>query len=106
MIEGENTTLLVRKEYNIRTVLCDGKTQVLRQDGSLVNASGLLPSAFFTLETVKERDYVVGYKLSGGGFGHGVGLSQNAAKQMAAAGVCAEDIVEFFFSGCSVNLIN
>lgn len=106
LIEGENTTLLVRKEYNIRTVLCDGKTQVLRQDGSLVNASGLLPSAFFTLETVKERDYVVGYKLSGGGFGHGVGLSQNAAKQMAAAGVCAEDIVEFFFSGCSVNRIN
>lgn len=92
----------VISEYNIRCLLNNGVSKVLRQDGSEVSSPTLLPSAFFTLEIVREQENVVGYTLSGGGFGHGVGMSQNAAKQMAKVGYTAEDILLFFFDGCWV----
>lgn len=104
-IEGEKATLLIKTEHNIRYVLCDGKTQVVRQDQSIVDASSMLPSAFFTIDTLKEDGFVVGYSLSGGGFGHGVGMSQNGAKNMAAAGMAADDILSFFYQGCKRNNI-
>lgn len=100
LLEGENAVLLVKTEHNIRYVLCDGTTRVIRQDGSSANASSMVPSAFFTIETLKENGFVVGYTLSGGGFGHGVGLSQNGARNMAAAGYTCNDILGFFYQGC------
>lgn len=101
-IEGEEAAVLIKTEYNIRSVLCDGNTQVLRQDGSMANASSMVPSAFFTIETLKEDGFVVGYNLSGGGFGHGVGMSQNGAGNMAAAGMDAEEILNFFYRECRI----
>lgn len=100
LIEGEKAALLVKTEHNIRYVLCDGTAQVIRQDGSSANAASMVPSAFFTIETLKENGFVVGYTLSGGGFGHGVGLSQNGARNMAAAGYTCDDILGFFYKGC------
>lgn len=105
LIEGERATILVKTEHNIRYVLCDGVAQVLRQDQSSVQAPSMIPSAFFSMETSKADGYVVGYTLSGGGFGHGVGLSQNGARNMALAGWTSDDILAFFFKGCTVNTI-
>ena len=102
LIEGEKTSVLLKTEYNIRYVLCDRRSSVLRQDGSLAQASAILPSAFFTLETRKEDGAVSGYTLSGGGFGHGVGMSQNGARRMAMAGMCAGEILDFFYPGCEI----
>lgn len=102
VIEGEKATYKVITELNIRYVLCDGETKVLRQDGSSVEMKSLLPSGFFTISTVQEKGNVVGYKLSGGGFGHGAGMSQNGAKNMAEAGYTAQQILEFFYGGCHV----
>ena len=62
----------------------------------------MVPSAFFSIETSKEDGFVVGYTLNGGGFGHGVGLSQNGARNMALQEVDAEGILEFFYKGCSL----
>ena len=41
------------------------------------------------------RKIVVGYNIIGGGFGHGVGMSQNGAKNMALQGLGAEQILNF-----------
>jgi SpoIID/LytB domain protein len=40
--------------------------------------------------------------FEGGGWGHGVGLSQYGARAMAADGYSAEDIVEYYFTDASV----
>lgn len=104
-ITGENATVLIRTEHNIRYVLCDQKTQVVRQDGSLVSAQSMVPSGFFSIETFKEDGFVIGYTLSGGGFGHGVGMSQNGAKNMALSGFASDDILGFFFRGCTLSNI-
>ncbi len=98
----DKNTYKVISEYNIRCVLCDGKSKVVRQDGSEISASTLLPSAFFVLSTSKEKKNVVGYTLCGGGFGHGVGMSQNGAKGMAQCGYTSEDILRFFYEACSI----
>ena len=105
LIETDKDTYKVISEHNIRYVLCDGETKVRRQDGSQVAMNNLLPSAFFTIEIAKEGDCVVGYNLTGGGFGHGVGMSQNGARAMAAEGYSASDILRFFYDGVSVREI-
>lgn len=88
--------------HNIRTILCDGETKVVRQDGKTSNSPSLLPSAFFVIETIKEGENVVGYTLTGGGFGHGVGMSQNGARRMADRGYTAGQILLFFYENCVI----
>lgn len=102
LISGEKADILIKTEHNIRYVLCDGTAQVVRQDGSRANAASMVPSAFFSINTLKENGFVVGYTLSGGGFGHGVGLSQNGAGNMARSGKTADEIIPFFYKGCKM----
>lgn len=100
ILETKTDSFKVISEYNIRFVLCDGEAYIERQDGSTADCPRLLPSAFFVITVGKEEGNVVGYTLTGGGFGHGVGMSQNAAKKMAAAGWSAADILSFFYEDC------
>ena len=57
----------------------------------------LLPSGFFVVDTVQEGESVIGYTLSGGGYGHGVGMSQNGARQLALRGFSAEEILQYYY---------
>ena len=98
----EENTYKVITEHNIRYVLNNGESMIVRQDGSEVASPTILPSAFFTLKVSKEKENVVGYTLTGGGFGHGVGMSQNGAKHMAKNGYTAQDILLFFYDDCSI----
>lgn len=105
MITGSDTVVKVISELNIRYVLSDGKTKVLRQSGDYVKASATLPSAFLVLDVKKEKDKVVGYSIKGGGFGHGVGMSQNGAKNMAENGMTHEQILAFFYPGTDIKTL-
>lgn len=102
VIATDKGTYKIISEYNIRAVLCDGVTGVVRQDGSEVSMPTLLPSAFFVIEPSNDKKNVVGYNIIGGGFGHGVGMSQNGAKNMALQGLGAEQILNFFYEGCEI----
>ena len=102
VIETDTGKIKVISEHNIRYVLNDGETKVERQDGSKVNSANLLPSGFFILTTGKEDGNVVGYTLTGGGFGHGVGMSQNGAREMAGSGYSAGEILLFFYENCVI----
>jgi len=102
IIETDKATYKVITEHNIRYVLCDGETKVKRAKGKDVEMPNLLPSGFFVLDAIQKDQNVVGYKLIGGGFGHGVGMSQNAAKTMAFKGYSCEEILTFFYDGCKL----
>lgn len=102
VIKGEKKTVTVLSQYNIRAVLCAGGVTAVRQDGSKVELKMLLPSAFFEIESVKEGENMIGYKLYGGGYGHGAGMSQNAARHMAEKGYTAADILVFFYRDCKI----
>ncbi|MBD5508381.1 MAG: SpoIID/LytB domain-containing protein [Lachnospiraceae bacterium] len=105
-IEAEKATYKVLSEYNIRYVLCDRESAVRKQDGSETVPGMLLPSGFFVLDTVveagKDGESVVGYTLTGGGFGHGVGMSQNGAKALGEQGADYGQILSKFYPGCDV----
>ena len=52
-----------------------------------------------------EKEIVSGYTLIGGGFGHGVGMSQNGARNMAGNGYTCEDILYYFYEDCTLQNI-
>lgn len=102
VIRTKKNTYKVISEHNIRYVLNNGESKVARQDGSEIASHNLLPSGFFIIETVEEKGVVTGYHLTGGGFGHGVGMSQNGARSMANSGYDAGQILLFFYENCYI----
>lgn len=105
LIETDTGVYKILSEYNIRSVLCDGVSSTILQDGSSFSTGTLLPSGFFVLETGKQGGNVIGYTLTGGGYGHGVGMSQNGARKLGEEGVSYERILETFFPGCELERI-
>lgn len=105
LIEGSEGTYLVQTEYNIRYVLHNGQHAVIRRDGTESVSASLLPSAFFMLTAGKEKENVIGYTIIGGGYGHGIGMSQNGAKNMALAGLTEEEILTFFYEGSRIEAV-
>ena len=102
LIETDTGSYKILSEYTIRSILCDGVSEVVRQDGSTVVPKTLLPSGFFVLEAGKREGDVIGYTLIGGGYGHGVGMSQNGAKALGTEGASYRRILEYFFPGCEL----
>ena len=105
IIETDKGTYQVIGEYNIRYVLNDGKAKVFKQDGTEAASPTLLPSAFFVMDVEKENGCVTGYNITGGGYGHGVGMSQNGAKNMTLTGIDSTGILTFFYEGSKVKTI-
>ncbi len=72
-----------------------------------INASGnpaVLLSTLFIIEPVKDEvtGEVTGFKTKGGGWGHGVGMSQVGAVGMAEAGYEYDVILKHFYQGISL----
>ena len=104
LIETDQGTYKVISEYSIRYVL-NQRGEVIRQDGSSHQSSTLLPSAYMIIDVVKKGECVVGYTLIGGGYGHGVGMSQNGAKAMGLMEMDCQQILGFYFVDCQVKNI-
>ena len=101
VISTDQGELQVEGEYEIRYVL-NQEGEVIRQDDSTYIPSTILPSAYFVMDLQKGKKGITGYTLSGGGFGHGVGMSQNAAKAMAQCGRTYEEILAMFYWNCQL----
>lgn len=97
-LEYENGRILVGNEYSIRMILGAGLTSLTLADGSGKENISVLPSAFCTLTLVENGTYVI----RGGGYGHGIGMSQNGAAAMAAQGKSCEEILKFFFQNIEI----
>jgi len=93
-ITYEKGSALVRTEYNIRKVLGICTAKLTCADGAEQTDVTMLPSAFFAI--TKQEDG--GMVLYGGGYGHGLGMSQNAANGMAKAGMNYEEILQYFYN--------
>lgn len=96
-IEGTKNTIRVYTEYNIRLLLIGEKTVFKRQDKKEVTGLSCLPSGYFY---IKKKDS--GFQFYGGGYGHGVGMSQNGANALAGEGRGYEEILTFYFPGTNV----
>lgn len=97
IIEGSKNTYKVLLEYNIRYILNGAGTTVTKADGTEIFCKNLLPSGFFYLDTIHFGQNIISYNIYGGGYGHGVGMSQNGANQMAKSGMNCQEILQKFF---------
>jgi stage II sporulation protein D len=86
-IEGSKRTVIVGKELEIRRWLSE---------------SHLLSSAFVVSKTSAVDGSVECFTLTGGGWGHGVGMCQIGAAVMAAKGFKAKEILAHYFSGANL----
>ncbi len=86
-IKTDKTTYIVNKELVIRR--CFQKNGIS------------LPSANFVIDI--SDDKVI--KFSGGGFGHGVGLSQWGAGKMASLGYTFDEILQHYYQGIKLSTI-
>ncbi len=102
MITGTKATVKVKSESFIRELLTPTYDSIIRMDGSTFDNLSLLPSTFFII-TDYGKD--VGFTINGGGYGHGVGMSQNGVKALVKQGMDYETILKHFYSGIAIGYI-
>lgn len=100
-IVTENKSIQLEGEYEIRQFLSPAGCLITEKDGSIVNGSNLLPSAYFELN-VKSGKAV---QIQGKGYGHGVGMSQNGANEMAREGYGWQEILNYFFKDITLEVV-
>jgi stage II sporulation protein D len=75
-----------------------------------INGSGvptLLPSTLFVIERVTNSSgALTGYRAYGGGNGHGAGLAQTGAVGMARAGATYQQILQKYYTGITLQVMN
>lgn len=96
-ITGSKATVKVVTENSIRSLLAVSGKTIRQKGGGTAKMGTLLPSSFFTVDSSKGK-----FVLTGGGFGHGIGMSQNGAKHMAEDGMNCEEILKFFYTGIEI----
>lgn len=88
----------IEGEYEIRSFLSPKGQKIREKDGTITEGTGLLPSAYFDLEFQQGKPL----KIKGKGYGHGVGMSQNGANEMAKEGYTWQEILEYFFKDIEI----
>lgn len=94
---GTKGKVTIDTENKIRSALGGSGYEITKNDGTTVKSTKLLPSAFFTIAKIGGK-----YIIEGGGYGHGIGMSQNGANEMAREGKTYEEILQFFYPGTEV----
>ena len=90
-------------QSQIRSILGNTALVYNRKDGSTYTGWDTLPSAFIYIENSgTDENQVTSFTIYGGGYGHGAGMSQNAAQGMAQEGKTCAEILNFFYQGCEV----
>lgn len=97
LVRGSQGEVIICGQYNIRRLLGGAFSSLTAADGSRLEGMELLPSAFFTVEFGEE-----GISITGGGNGHGVGLSQNGANALAGDGFDFREILEAYYGEVDV----
>lgn len=95
---GENQEHTLQEEYSIREFLSPKGISLTQKNGNTEEGGNLLPSVYFTMDVVPDTEV----RIQGKGYGHGVGMSQNAANEMALEGYSYEEILRYFFNNVEI----
>ena len=108
LLDYEAGQVTVTGELIIRKLLGEPNRtyQNKSAEGVALSEGDYLPSAFFCLIPVMKNEQIDGYVICGGGNGHGIGLSQNAAYQFLEQGKTWQEILAFFYQGIAFDTIS
>lgn len=96
IIKGTEAEILVNNELNIRYLLSPRNNPITLFLGDTTTFY-ILPSAFCVFDRTE-----TGYRIRGGGYGHGIGMSQNAVSNMVKSGMTYGQILEFYYEGSEI----
>ncbi len=97
VLQGSEATVRVYSEYNIRLLLFHDNAIIRKNDGKEVSGLTMLPSGFFVINRIGES-----FQMQGGGFGHGTGMSQTGAHELAQSGKKHKEILQYYFPGVEI----
>ena len=102
---ADGTAEQISGAKSVREWLGTEKNLYTLQDGSTRTGLSILPSAFFYLEDLeKSSSGEVMVQMYGGGFGHGFGVSQYGAAQMAEEGYLYTDILAYYYQTAEIQV--
>lgn len=92
---GNGREVCIEGEYEIRAVLAPKEIPVCLNNGQEITGLTLLPSAWLSIEPYDSQSGKL--FLSGGGYGHGTGMSQCGAAAMAEDGADYRKILDYYY---------
>lgn len=104
LISGSQGAVLVRTEYAIRRLLAPSATggvTLHRHGAAPLTNHFMLPSTFMVFDEIDG-----GLEFFGGGFGHGVGMSQNGVLGMVQRGYSHNEILAHFYPGTELTTLS
>lgn len=97
--------LIISSPYTIRNILVQDVVTIEKGDGTTYCTSTILPSPFFYIADIQISNDTITLYIKGGGFGHGVGMSQNGAKRLALKNKSFEEILKWYYDGYKIQSI-
>lgn len=112
-ITGDKAEVLVSAENNIRMLIRpmqytnDEEPVVVNlMDGTGKENLPSMPSGFFVTEKAfDDKGNLQSVQFFGGGYGHGVGMSQNGVLGMVKSGHSYEDIIKHYYNGTEIKAV-
>lgn len=101
-VQGTEGEKILEGQNPIRSVLGDAGLEIVKKDGNVQTGFAILPSAYISIEKRTSTDGVLSFYIYGGGYGHGAGMSQNGAQEMAKDGKDYKTILNFFYEGTDI----
>ena len=101
-VVGSKGTIKVYNATMIRYMLAPATDVLYRKNASSIENLSILPSGFFYVQKEKNENGETVFSLVGGGYGHGVGMSQNGANEMSKQGYDYEKILKHYFQNINV----
>lgn len=105
-VTGSQGSFVLENEYDIRELLSVKGIPVTKNDGTVTDEMYLLPSAYFICSAVYDGENLTGFSFVGGGYGHGVGMSQNGASHLADQGLEWQEILSYFYENIQIETID
>ncbi len=97
-LQYENASEVIKNEYDIRSILGKYQESIELNNGKIRNDLSMVPSACFEVVSCENGKAI----LRGGGFGHGIGMSQYGAKAMAEQGYSYIQIIDYYYENVVV----
>ncbi len=113
VLVGTENTIKIATEYNIRFLLrpkqyIKGKEPIFltQADGTKIADFSAMPSSFFVMDKKRTLNgQLQSITFYGGGYGHGVGMSQNGVKGMVDKGYTYQQILQHYYPGTEITKI-
>lgn len=102
VITGTDGEKVLHYQDEVRQALGCPELTITKKDGTTATGWKSLPSGYIAIEQEQTESGELAFHIYGGGYGHGAGMSQTAAKVMADMGMDYETILKFFYQGIEV----